>query len=57
MKSAALQVDEIIRGRLFVASNGFPVFAPLKVSTRHFAKSESKDHAALSNVIGRYCVG
>ena len=34
--------DEIIRGRLFVASNGFPIFALPKAITRRFAIPMSK---------------
>src|SRR5262249_28599326 len=35
---AALRGDEMIRGRLFAASNDFPIFALLKATTLHFAK-------------------
>ena len=56
LKSAELLGDETIRARLFVALNDFPIFAPLKTTTRHFAKQVSKDRAPLSNVIVPCCV-
>ena len=56
LTSAALLQDETVRGRLFVASNGFPVFALLKAITRRFARQLSKGRVPLSNVIGRCCV-
>ena len=56
LTSAELLEDETIRARLFVALNGFPIFAPLKATTRHFAKQVSKDRAPLSNVIAPCCV-
>jgi hypothetical protein len=56
LTSAELVEDETIRARLFVALNGFPIFAPLKATTRHFAKQVSKDPAPLSNVIDPCCV-
>ena len=45
-----------MHGRLFVVSNGFPMFALLKATTRHFAKQVSKGRAPLSNVIVPCCV-
>ena len=56
LTSAALLQDETIRGRLFVASNDFPIFALLKAITRRFARQLSKGRVPLSNVIGRCCV-
>src|SRR5207302_1343049 len=55
MSSAPLQ-DETIRGRLFVALNGFPVFALLKAIACRFATQSSKDRVPWSNAIGRCCV-
>jgi hypothetical protein len=54
--SAALLQDETVHGRLFVASNGFPIFALLKAIARRFARQLSKGRVPLSNVIGRCCV-
>ena len=56
LTSAELVEDETIRARLFVALNGFPIFAPLKATTRHFAKQVSRDRALSSNVIHPRCV-
>ena len=56
LTSAALLEDETIRARLFVALNGFPIFALLKATSRHFAKQVSKDRVPLSNVIDPCCV-
>ena len=55
MSAAPLQ-DETIRGRLFVALNGFPVFALLKAIACRFATQSSKDRVPWSNAIGRCCV-
>ena len=51
----ALLQDETIRGRLFVASNGFPVFALLKAIIRHFARRLSKGRARASIAIPQCC--
>jgi hypothetical protein len=56
LTSAALLEDETILARLFVALNGFPIFAPLKATTLHFAKQVSKDRVPLSNLIDPCCV-
>src|SRR5439155_8914146 len=56
LASGALLQDEIILGRLFVASNGFPIFALPKAITRRFAIPTSKAHYALSILRSRHCV-
>ena len=56
LASTELLEDETIRARLFVALNGFPIFAHLKATTLHLAKQVSKDRAPLSNVIVPCCV-
>src|SRR5438477_341905 len=55
MSAAPLQ-DETIRGRLFVALNGFTVFALLKAIACRFATQSSKDSVLFFNAIGRCCV-
>src|SRR5215472_2471137 len=39
-----------------LALNGFPIFAPLKATTRHIAKQESRDRAPSSKVVNPCCV-
>jgi hypothetical protein len=54
--TAALRLDERTRGHLFVASTGFPVFALLKATTRHFAKPISKVPCLWSILTNQNCV-
>jgi hypothetical protein len=56
LTAAELRLDETVHGRLFVASNGFPIFALLKVTARHFAKPISKVPCPWSILTNQNCV-
>ena len=51
----ALLQDEIIRGRLFVASNGFPIFWRRSAATQRSAIQESRGRARASIAIPQCC--